>query len=197
MSRSIWLSLLLIVAACFSTILMLKNTSHRQPLVLDNPSKHPDAFMINAKYYEYDDQGLLHSRLFTTKVLHYKYQNSAQFIHPDFMIYTDKAQAPWYISAAHGMSRDGVSWVYLWDNVQIHQPQQPNNLPTDIATDHVTILPNQSIAKTDDDVTITRPDSIVKAKGMQTDFKTGIIELLSHSRGVYAAYPPATEKKHP
>ena len=73
--------------------------------------------------------------------------------------------------------------------MHIHQPEQANNLKTDITTSHVTILPNQSIAKTDQSVTITRPDSIVKATGMQADFKTGIIELLSHSRGIYAADP--------
>jgi lipopolysaccharide export system protein LptC len=197
MSRSIWLGLLLIGAACFSTILMLKNTNHQQPQPLANPSRHPDAFMINASYYEYDAQGLLHSHLFTPKVLHFKFQNSAQFIHPNFMIYTDKTQSPWYITANHGISRDGVNWVYLWDNVQIHQPQQPDNLPTNITTDNVTIFPNQSVAQTEEDVTISRPDSIVKARGMQTNFKTGVVELLSHSRGIYAASSPATESKQP
>lgn len=188
-NKSIWFSLILIVVACFSTVLMLKNTGRQQVQPLQKPAQHPDAFMINADYYEYDDQGLLHSHLYSPKVVHYPHQNSAQFTNPNFLIYTNKQQTPWHITAHHGLSRDGINWVYLWDHVHIHQAPQPNSLSTDIDTEHVTILPNQSLAKTSDDVTITRLDSIVKATGMQADFKTGVVELLSHSQGIYTASP--------
>jgi len=188
MSRYVWLSVLFIITASLGTIWMFHNTAQQQALQ-PQQNLRPDAFMVNANYYEYDDQGLLHSHLFTPKVTHYPEKNSAQFQHPSFMIYADKKRIPWYITADHGQSRSGIDTVYLWDHVHLHQPPQENNLGTDITTDRMTVLPNQSIAKTDQPVTITRPDSIIKATGMQTDFKTGIVKLLSHSRGIYAATP--------
>src|SRR5690606_37033150 len=110
MGRQVWFSLVLIVAACFSTVLMLKNTVHQSPPLVQELNSQPDAYMVNANYYEYNDQGLLHSHLFTPKVVHFPNQNSAQFKSPNFIIYANKDQSPWHITVDHGISRDGISW---------------------------------------------------------------------------------------
>src|SRR3990167_3141447 len=183
MNKNIWLSLVLIVVTCLSTILMLHSNPHRKslPMVL---AHEPDSFMQDVSYYEYDSHGALHSHLSTPKIIHYSNKNAAQFEKPNVMVYTDK-HIPWYISAEHGKSKQGVDWVYLWENVVIHQPEAPNNPQTTIKTSAITFYPMKSYAETYRDVTITRPGSIVQAKGMTADFKKGIITLLSHSRGVY------------
>lgn len=189
MSKNVWLSLVLITVACFSTIIMVHSSHHRmqQRATLD---RRPDTFMTNVNYYQYDDQGLLQSHLATPKVVHFPHKNTARFEKPRMMIYTEQ-HIPWYISADHGKSQQGVGQVYLWDHVVVHQPQEPNRAATTINTSRMTFYPQKSYAQTDQNVTITRPGSIVRAQGMTADFKQGIITLLSHSRGIYE--PP----KHP
>ena len=188
MTKNIWLCLLLIIAACISTALLVHSRRHslHRPTHLN---QKPDAFMTDASYFEYDKQGNLHSHLSTTKILHYRSKNSSRFEHPKMMVYTDQ-HVPWYVSADHGRSHDGVKWVYLWDHVSLHQPDRPNNPETTINTSEMTVFPTKSFAKTDQNVTIVRPGSAVEATGMHADFKRGVITLLSHSRGVYESTKP-------
>lgn len=186
MNKNVWFSLILIIVACLSTILMLQNNSR----TIHPPSKlerSPNAFMINANYYEYNKLGYFHSHLSTPEIIHYAYKNSSHFQKPRLMVYTDK-HIPWYTTADHGQSHGGLNWVYLWGHVVIHQPRRPSSSETTIKTSSVTLHPLQSSAETDQKVTITRPESIVNGVGMTADFKKGIITLLSHSRGVYEAH---------
>lgn len=183
MSKNVWLSLILIVVACFSTLLMV-HRNHHYTQQRAQSGRHRDAFMTNVNYYEYDNQGLLHSHLTTSKIVHYPHNNVAHFEKPRMMIYTDQ-HIPWYVSANHGKSQNGMDWVYLWNHVVIHQLQEPNNPPTTVNTSAMTFYPRKPYAQTNKNVTITRPGSIVKAKGMTADFKKGIITLLSHSKGTY------------
>lgn len=193
MSRNVWLSLFLIAVACLSTILMVHSNHHRiqERATLD---RRPDTFMTNVNYYEYNNQGLLHSELQTPKIMHYPHNNAARFQKPTMMIYTSE-HIPWYVSADNGKSQNGIDWVYLWGHVVVHQPQEPNNPETTIKTSAMTFYPRKSYAQTDENVTITRPGSIVKAKGMNADFKKGIITLLSHSRSIYVPQNQAKETK--
>ena len=184
MTRYIWISLILIITACLSTFLMLNNNNRTIRPKKKQLARRPNAFMLNARYYEYDNQGLLHSRLTTSKVLHYLYKNSARFKNPTLMIYTAQ-HIPWYISAYYGESYHGTKSIHLWDHVVIHQPKQAQYPDTTITTSAMTIYPNQSSAETNQDVTIIRPNSIVQATGMKANLKKGNITLRSHARGVY------------
>jgi len=160
----------------------------QQRATLDN---RPDAFMTKVNYYEYDSQGLLHSHLQTSKIKHYPHNNAARFEKPNMMVYTNE-HIPWYVSAEHGNSQNGVNQVNLWSHVVVHQPKEPNNPETTIKTSAMTLYPRKSYARTNRNVTITRPGSTVKAKGMTANFKKGIITLLSRSRGIYV--PPEQHK---
>lgn len=195
MRRTPLISLSLIIAVSITTLLILGKVGDNTELTT-NANTKPDAFMLDVNYAEYDDTGYLHSHLLTPKIIHYPYQNAADFISPDFMIYTEK-HIPWYITADFGKSFDGIKTINLRDHVVIHQPSQPNAPETTITTDTATVYPDKSMASSQDNVIVVRPDSWVRAKGMETNFKTGIIKLLSHSRGIYdtgvIARTPATE----
>ena len=194
MSKNIWLSLFLIVIACVSTLLMVHNHPHTIAST-SQLERRPDAFMMNANYYEYNEQGNFHSHLFTPEIIHYDYKNSSHFQQPHFMVYTDE-HIPWYTTADHGQSEEGLDWIHLWGHVVIHQPPRPLYPETTIKTSSVTLHPMKSFAETEEAVTITRPESVVAGVGMTADFKKGIMTLLSHSRGVYEANHSAKNKDH-
>lgn len=190
MNRYVWFSLLLMLIASISTIFMLKNNNKPESgATTAELNVRPDAFMVHANYYEYDDKGLLHSHLVAKTVTHFPHKNTAQFTQPNLILYHTEHQ-PWYISADHGISRNGIGWVYLWHHVRLYQPPETKNLATTITTNSVTILPEESLAETSEKVTIKRPNSIVKATGMKANFKTNIVELLSQSTGFYEAETP-------
>ncbi|OGO92035.1 MAG: LPS export ABC transporter periplasmic protein LptC [Coxiella sp. RIFCSPHIGHO2_12_FULL_44_14] len=188
MIKNIVFSVLLIAVLCWSVVLLLNNRRISPPhkFSLD---QRPDAFMINANYDEYNAQGLLQGHLFTPKIIHYPAQNSSTFEKPNIMGYNAE-RIPWYTSALHGRSRDGSQWIYLWDHVVIHQPDQPHYPKTTIKTHSVIIHPLQSLAETSDHVTIQRPDSTIQGQGMKVDFKKGITTLLSHTQGEYETTEP-------
>ena len=183
MSRNAYLSFLLILVASISTALLV-NHGHQPVHQAAHLDQQPDMFMTDAEYFEYNKQGDLHSHMTTTKIDHYAHMNSSRFENPTLMTYTDQ-HTPWHISAKHGKSHYGTKWVYLWNNVIVHKSTEPNNPETTITTPGMTLLPPKTLAKTDQNVTITRPGSIVHSRGMRADLKQGVITLLSHSRGVY------------
>lgn len=197
MNKNIALSLSLIVLACLTSALMLRNVPHRGHTSKQPPSNHqPDAFMRDISYYQYDEQGRLHSHLTSPFITHYPQQNASRFLHPHYLIYTDK-RVPWTITANYGKSRNGIHWVYLWGSVKVHEPQQPTEPETKITTTTLTIYPMRSFAKTNQEVTIIRQNAIIKATGMTADLKKGVLHLLSHSRGIYEEEDTAQKTSSP
>ncbi len=176
-------SLILLGIACCSTWLMIKNHSFKLPNQTTLQHK-PDAFMEDATLYQYDQMGMLHSRLEASQTIHIPFQNSTTFSNPHFLIYTSQ-RLPWYISSKQGRSHHGTDWVYLWQNVVLHQPASQTYPATTIQTPNVTVLPQKSLAKTKANVTIIRPGTKIKSVGMQANLKTNVVKLLSHSHGSY------------
>ena len=181
--KTFWVSLVLLLTACFSTWLMLKN--HQNKFTPnDNLQNKPDAYMYNATYYEYDKTGQLHSRLDAVKTTHIPYKNSAEFISPVFLTYTDK-RLPWYISSKTGHSENGIDTIHLHDNVELYQPASPTYPATKITTTVLTIHPVKSTADTKAHAAILRPGIDLEAKGMHVDFAKNRIKLISQANASY------------
>lgn len=188
MNKSVSLSLLLIVLACLSTALMLRNTPFNHPTSKQQLDHQLDAFMHNVSYCQYDNQGLLHSYLNTPLIVHYPLEDTSYFNRPNYLIYTDK-RVPWTVVANQGKNQGKVHQVYLWNHVRIHKSQQPTEPETTIVTRNLMIFPSRSLVKTDKDVIITQLNSTVQAIGMTADLKKGTIRLLSHAIGIYESKP--------
>lgn len=182
-SKTFWISLILLLLACFSTWLMLKN-HHASTISTENLEHKPDAYMYNATYYQYDKNGQLHSRLEAVKSTHIPYQNSAFFTEPVFLTYTNK-RLPWYISADTGHSVDGINTIHLQNNVELYQPESENHPATKITTTVLTINPPKSTADTTAHASILRPGTDIEAKGMHVDFAKNQIQLMSEANASY------------
>lgn len=180
--HQIWLWLLILtltIMGGFVIIESVQNDETEQTLIA-----HPDGYMTNATYQDYNSQGELHALLNTPKMTHYPDNDTTQFLAPDVMMYTSQ-QVPWHITAEHGQSKQGTEKVLLWGNVIIHQPYRPGFPETTIKTSQITVYPDEQYAHTKKAVTIKRPGSTTDAIGLDADFKTGIFKLLSNSRGRY------------
>jgi len=180
--KTFWLSIILIFAACASVLFMISRDD-QTPSLQKKPGGM-NAFMTNATYTQFDKLGQIHTRIKTPNMQHYTEKDTSFFIKPAILIYTND-RIPWHITSDYGKSQNGTTTVYLWSNVVLHQPQLENHPETTILTSAMTLYPKRSFAKTDRKVTIHRPDSVIKGIGVTANFKTGIIKLLTHSRGIY------------
>lgn len=143
-----------------------------------------DSFVDHAHYVSYNKLGQLDTKLTAPKVTHIKNKKMAYFFEPRMLTYTED-RIPWHIQATHAKSSDDMQHVFLWKNVVIHQLTHTNTLETTIKTSELTVLPQQSIAKTNAAVSIYRLGSTMHGKGLIANLKTGQYELLSHSKGIY------------
>ncbi len=180
--KTLLLSLILVVGAALSLLLMLHGAKNKP---VNKMHKQLDAYMNNAHFTEYNQQGQVHSTLASPNVSHYQQNSIAFFNKPNIMFYT-QTRIPWHINADHGKTKQGSKQVYLWGHVVIHQPPKKGYPETTIYTTKLTVYPQKSLAKTKQNVTIKRPGTLIKGRGMTANFKTGTYQLLSQSQAFYS-----------
>jgi lipopolysaccharide export system protein LptC len=176
------ISLLIIIVAYTSWLL---HSMHSQDLLPSHDEIHPDFFVKDMTYTETDDNGQLHTVFSTPQMLHYSKNNSAFYITPHIVAYSNEGKQPWDITAKHAESIKGNKQLILWDTVKIHEPPGEKNADTWITTSKLIVFPNQNYAVSDQPVTFTEPGLAVNSVGMKVFFKEKRVELLNQARGSY------------
>ncbi len=85
----------------------------------------------------------------------------------------------WIATSNSAWIGEGQDEVRLNGDVDLLGPPNLRGLQTRFVTDALTIFPPKDQAKTDQPVTITRGDSILRARGLAVDMKTKRYELLA------------------
>lgn len=187
--KTLWFSLILLIGAGLSIFLMVSRENQTKENKTPNGV---NAFMIQPAYIDFNQKGLLHSQLDAKQMEHFVRLDMSKFIDPKILIYTED-RVPWHITSKYGRSQQGSKKVFLYNHVVLHQPQEPNHPETTIYTSELTVYPDRSFAETNKKVKITRPGTVIHGKGIRANLKTGIVKLLTKSRGVYE--PENTSKK--
>lgn len=182
--KTTFFSLLLVIALGFSFWAMHYHFQGRPP-ILSKRTETPDTFMLKAAYMRFDKEGQLHDKISVPRMVHYQTNDVSDFNHPNLIIYGEKKQQPWHISADYGRSQHGAEQIHLWSHVNIQQPNSPDHPGLAIATSSLVIYPKTQIALTDQAVTIKQPDAVVTSVGLRANFKTDQVELLSHAHAIY------------
>ena len=158
---------------------------HRLKNTISEPTQS-DGFMIDVIAIKTNAAGQPKSTLISPKLTHYPKNNQTKLLKPHFTFLSKKPREnPWQITANFGLATQGITKVLLWDHVVIHQATSQANKDTRILTSKLTVYPNKNFAKTNKNVVLYQPGSVVKSKGMEANFDTGAINLLSQSRGEY------------
>ena len=159
-------------------------SSQTTPVLSENTSDQPDAFMENVSALILDKQGKPHLKIETPKMIHYADNDTTELVKPHVVIYRQSPQ-PWHINANHAKATLGTSEITFWDDVIIHHFTDNDNLLTTLQTSSLTILPDQQLAKTNEAVTLTQPDTKIDAIGMLANWDAGTVKLLSKAREEY------------
>ena len=182
-SKQYFIGFLLLFCTAVSSWLVLKSSA--VPTVITNKDG-PDSYMTNVSVMRTNnDSGEIQNELHAQVMTHYANQTTL-FTMPHFVFYHPPAQ-PWNLTAKQGQAEDGINTVQLWNQVILAQAAGPQTQPITINTSQVTVHPKQHFAESKQLVTAIEPGVYVTAMGMHVDFKTQIVDLLSHVRVQYQA----------
>ena len=102
--------------------------------------------------------------------------------------FPDKESGRWLATSQSAWVAEKGVEVRLIDKVEMIGPPTPLGDRTRFNTEHLQIFPKQDLALSQDLVTVSRADSILRGTGLRADMKTHHIQLLANVKGRYA--PP-------
>jgi len=181
-NRAIGVLLLLAISlSCWSII--ASHPLHKN--VFQNDPKTADAIMEDVIATVYNKLGEPSFKLTTPKMVHYPENDSTDITTPRVTLFRQSPQ-PWHIDADYAKTKNGITEILFWQNVNIHHAADTENPNTSLLTDALTIFPDQQIVKTDQPVVFTQPETTIHAVGMLADLNDNTIKLLSQTQGEYA-----------
>lgn len=96
----------------------------------------------------------------------------------------------WHATSQTAWVADKGVEVRLNDKVEMIGPPTPLGDRTRFNSEHLQIFPKQDLVRTEDPVTISRADSILRGTGLRADLKTNQVQLLANVKGRYAPRRP-------
>ena len=104
--------------------------------------------------------------------------------------FPDRKEGRWLASSDSAWIADKGVEVRLNENVLFTGPPSPSGDRTRFATAHLQVFPKQDLALSEDSVTVTRADSILRGDGLRADMKAHRVQLLANVKGRYAPRRP-------
>lgn len=184
--------IILFLGIAIASILILQHTNTKTP-----PSTQKntiDNFIVNGSFTEYNEQGLIKTKMNALNITHFKESGVAEFDKPFIVTYTDD-RTPWHIHADHAVSNKAGTKIILQGHVTVHQLPTKQHEETTITTTELTVFPKESRAVTDKAITLARPGTLIHGIGFIANLKTGQYQLRSESEAIYQ--PEQQQKSSP
>jgi lipopolysaccharide export system protein LptC len=170
--------------------------------------QYPDAFFVNAKTIQYNEQGNLSHVVISDRANYFEPKASTPesytlLTEPRFTFYDvggnnsnnnektlttkDPSQKiAWYASSKVAKSANNDEEILLSGNVSLIQQQDTDNtVPTTIHSEELLIKPNLQYAETNKPVIIKSASSVTTSTGLTLSLDTNTVELLSNVRSRY------------
>jgi lipopolysaccharide export system protein LptC len=184
--NTLFLSAILLLLILSSSITLLFSSRH----ISLQQANVPVAYLQNLDYKNYDqNDGSLHLYFQSQMLTHFKKYNSSTFTDPKILLF-DVNQIPWHITAEKGMAWHGHQVIHLTGHIIFHHQQVKGHPETTMLTNHVYLYPQRNYAVSNDDVTLMRPGTTIKGRGMRANLKNGIITILHQTHGIYQPQNP-------
>lgn len=151
--------------------------------VKDDTLRNPDYLIESLTGVRVDFEQGIERRFSAQKLLHYFNEEITQLEQTSF-IHSDPGKPPMRISADHAVVRDKGKDIDLSGNVIAVRGAEGDKNKIMLATDFMHLDPKASRVATDHDVTLSRSNSKIMAKGLEYDARAGEMKLLSAVRAV-------------
>lgn len=145
----------------------------------------PDYFLDDFETTVAAKDGSLHYRLNGASMTHYPDTDTALLEQPRLLVNADDG-GRWLLSAARATVEQKDGFIHLQGQVIVHREGQSKageNLT--LETEILNIYVDDDYAETDEDVKITRPTGVTRARGMRADFSRRHLYLKAQVRGEY------------
>ncbi|OQA34048.1 MAG: Lipopolysaccharide-assembly, LptC-related [Betaproteobacteria bacterium ADurb.Bin341] len=156
----------------------------------DGKLRHdPDAIVENFTLRQFDEEGLMRSRLKAPHMLHYPDDDSSLVQRPLFTYYRPELPET-NITAKQARITEKGDKVVLWDNVVAHRAATSNRSAMTARMHDLTIFSERGTGYTDGPAEITQESSWMKGIGMDLDNNTSTFILRSQVTGILKRTKP-------
>jgi lipopolysaccharide export system protein LptC len=135
----------------------------------------PDYIVENFTVRRFAPTGGLQNTLVARKMVHYPDDETTVATEPRMSFF--KGPRPTHLSATQGLVGPDAREVVLVGNVRGVREATATDPEIVFTTSHLTVLPDEEVARTTAAVTITQGASIIRGVGMESDNKTQIYQL--------------------
>ncbi|MGI2215614.1 LPS export ABC transporter periplasmic protein LptC [Shewanella baltica] len=180
----------LAIIAFFGTALVLywqvqnKHSGDTDNRVKDQNT--PDFIIEDLRSVEFNEQGLVNSRVTAKHMEHYDSTNQTYFTQPVYLVYPDQGKAQWQLSADQGKLNKETGKVVLENNVIIDaiSPEEPIQT---LSTSYLELDLNTMIMTSDRTIYVTGKDFNIQGQGLYADLNVQEVQLTSQVVGTYEA----------
>ena len=144
----------------------------------------PDAFVKDMDLKVMNEQGQLAYRIKAQYMRHYPNDERFKLEQPDIKIVQANGDI-WHIKSEQGETTEAADIIWLLGAVDIKRPPTETSSRLHIVTSDLLVIPDDEIAETDNEATITSDEFLINAVGMKADFSKDTLELRSRVRGRY------------
>lgn len=137
----------------------------------------PDFYAENFSVRRFDGTGAVQNMLMAKKMVHYPDDDTTVATEPQMSFL--KGPRPTRITALRGLIGPDAGEVVFVGNVRGVRAATATDPEIVFTTTHLTVFPDDEVARTNAAVTIVQGASIIKGVGMTSDNKTQVYQLLS------------------
>lgn len=151
------------------------------------PSENrPDFVAENLRSVEFNDQGLVNSRVSASHMEHYDDTELTYFTNPIYLVFPDEGKAQWRLEAKQGTLDKNTGTVVLENNVIINSisPEEPIQTLT---TSYLQLNLDSMIMTSDRVIDIKGSDFTIQGTGLYADLNAQEVQLTSQIKGIYEA----------
>jgi lipopolysaccharide export system protein LptC len=179
-----WLPLLPLLMLLAATYWL--NQQVQAPTTATNGSlRHdPDYVIDNFTATSLDDKGKIRFIMSAKKMVHYP-DNDTTFLEAPQLVSLTAERPPLRMFALNGEISHKGDEIFLRDDVNIVRPPYAKQSELTFKTNYLHVLPNKNIADSDQAVSLVDARTNINATGMELDYKTHIVQLLSKVKSVY------------
>ncbi|SQH75046.1 putative Lipopolysaccharide export system protein LptC [Shewanella benthica] len=177
----------LAIIAFFGTALLLYwqvQSKKSNDTVTFDVSLRPDYIADDLRSVDYNELGLVSSRVTATHMEHFDETNMTYFTQPIYLIYPDGGQAKWRLQSTMGTLNKKSGKVVLENNVIIDSISPDEPIQT-MKTSYLELDLNTMVMTSDREVYITGNDFTIQGVGLFGDLNAQKIQLLSKVKGIY------------
>ncbi|MCL1114613.1 MULTISPECIES: LPS export ABC transporter periplasmic protein LptC [Shewanella] len=146
--------------------------------------ERPDFIADDLRTTQFNEQGLIESRVTAEHMEHYASSDITHFTKPVYLIYPENGKAQWQLSADQGQLNKQSNQISLENNVIIDAIDIEEPLQS-LTTNDVSLDLTTMIGSSQDMVYIKGKGFMIQGLGLHADLNTQKLSLLSQVEGTY------------